>query len=61
MRQTLSQRRKDVDETITRSVPEIESTTDKMHTQAEWITSLFKYGWIIVDETNTPITEKKCL
>ena len=43
MRQTLSQRRSNVDETITRSVPEIESTTDKMHTQTEWITSLFPW------------------
>ena len=43
MRQTLSQRRNDVDETITRSVPEIESTTEKMHTQAEWTTSLFPW------------------
>ena len=30
-----------VDYTITRSIPEIESTNDKMHTQAECITSLF--------------------
>ena len=43
MRQTLPQWKNNVDETITRSVPEIESTTDKMHTQAEWITSLFPW------------------
>ena len=43
MRQTLSQQRSNVDETITRTVPEIESTTDKIHTQAEWITSLFPW------------------
>ena len=35
------QLRTSVDHTITRSIPEIESTNDKMHTQAECITSLF--------------------
>ena len=30
-------------QTIIRSVPEIESTIDKMHTQAECITSLFPW------------------
>ena len=43
MRQTLPQWKNNVDETITRSVPEIESTIDKMHTQAECITSLFPW------------------
>ena len=30
-----------VDETITKSAPEIENTTNKTHTQAECIISLF--------------------
>ena len=43
MKQTLSQRRSNVDETITRSVSQLDSTIDKMHTQAECITSLFPW------------------